>query len=109
MNLLQLTRQLVNRNRQAVTGHHKVLNRNLLVLSDVHGDRLELGTSYQPDFVLFLGDIPPHVIQDVDAMFSCPKFGVFGNHDELDYFDGTSVLNRRTACTGTYTRNGSSK
>lgn len=93
MNLLQLSRQLVNRNRQVETGHRKVWNRNLLVLSDIHGDRLELDPSYQPDFVLFLGDIPSHVIQDVDTKFSCPKFGVLGNHDGLDYFDGTSVLN----------------
>lgn len=93
MNLLQLTRQLVNRDRRVAPGHRKFWSRNLLVLSDVHGDRLELDTSYQPDFVLLLGDIPHHVIQDVDAMFSCPKFGVLGNHDGLDYFDGTSVLN----------------
>lgn len=69
------------------------MNRNLLVLSDIHDDKLELGTLHQPDFVLFLGDVPRHVIQDVDERFTCPKFGVLGNHDGLDYFDGTSVLN----------------
>lgn len=93
MSLLQLTRQLVNHNRRSKTGHHNVWNHNLLVLSDIHDDKLELGTMHQPDFVLFLGDIHPNVIRGVDERFLCPKFGILGTNDKLDSFDGTSVLN----------------
>lgn len=64
---------------------------NILVISDSHGFLPTLTSS--PDVVFLLGDIDYYELRKIDQLFTCPKFGVLGNHDGPDYFDGTSIQN----------------
>ncbi|WP_067929494.1 metallophosphoesterase family protein [Alicyclobacillus shizuokensis] len=70
----------------------KVWGKTLLVLSDLHGDPFRLPTDVRPDLILLLGDIPYYAVQDVDRQWDCPKVGVMGNHDGIDTFEGTRVV-----------------
>jgi len=70
----------------------KLLGINVLAFADVHGNHVDT-PDCEPDVVLFLGDIPYFVVQDLDKRYRCPKLGVLGNHDGTDYLEGTSVVN----------------
>lgn len=62
----------------------------LLVFSDLHQFNYPIPEIY-PDMVLFLGDIPWQEVKRIDEYYSCPKFGVLGNHDVFDTYNGTNV------------------
>jgi predicted phosphodiesterase len=70
----------------------RVWGKTLLVISDLHGDPFRLPTEVRPDMILLLGDTPHSAVQDVDRQWDCPKLGVLGNHDGIDTFEGTRVV-----------------
>lgn len=70
-----------------------VFHKTILAISDLH-DREDIPRlESQPDLVLCLGDIHHYDLEDIDEYYSCPKFGVLGNHDAPDSFKGTSIVN----------------
>lgn len=62
----------------------------IIIYADLH-ERDVSFVSYQPDAVFLLGDIYYKDVEQIDAYYTCPKFGVLGNHDRLDYLEGTSI------------------
>jgi Icc-related predicted phosphoesterase len=65
-----------------------------LVISDSHGGYKETDLQgEQIDAVLLLGDIDYYEVRKIDEAFHGPKFGVLGNHDGPDYFEGTGIVN----------------
>lgn len=66
-------------------------NMKILIFSDLHG-----GYQFQdenPDCIFLLGDIDYRELAEIDRSYSCPKFGVLGNHDAPSYFEDTSIVN----------------
>lgn len=64
-----------------------------LVFSDLHGYYASRLPKKNPDIVFILGDISWSEVRNIDEMYKCPKFGVLGNHDRPDLFEGTSIVN----------------
>jgi Icc-related predicted phosphoesterase len=64
---------------------------NFIIYSDIQGIELEL-PNIEPDFVLLLGDIEWRDVKRIDNHFKCPKLGVLGNHDRIDTFGNTSII-----------------
>lgn len=63
----------------------------ILCFSDSHG-RFDL-PDIEMDALFLLGDIEYYELREIDKQFSCPKFGVLGNHDGMDYYNNTSIVN----------------
>ena len=63
----------------------------ILTLSDLHG-YVPIPEA-TPDLVILLGDIDYYQLQKIDEQFTCQKIGVLGNHDGLDFFQNTNILN----------------
>ena len=64
----------------------------ILVYADLHNKKPTF-PDVQPDVVFLLGDIHWQYIKEIDEHYDCKKFGVLGNHDGLDYFNHTTVVN----------------
>ena len=66
----------------------------ILVISDSHGsyEKIKGELTESVDALVVLGDIDYYELRKMDQDFSCPKFGVLGNHDSVDYFEGTSIV-----------------
>ncbi len=64
----------------------------VLAFADMHSRDLQL-PDIQPNVVVLLGDIGFRDVDRINAAYSCPKIGVFGNHDGPDYFDDTEIIN----------------
>lgn len=63
-----------------------------LIFSDLHGYYASRLPKVDPDIIFLLGDISWSEVRNIDSMYSCPKFGVLGNHDQIDLYDGTSII-----------------
>lgn len=44
-----------------------------------------------PDLVILLGDIYFRDVMEIDQKYSCPKIGVYGNHDVVNEWSNTSI------------------
>lgn len=62
------------------------------IYSDIHSQQLILPDN-EPDIVILLGDIDWRDVKKIDKHYQCEKIGVIGNHDPLDTFNNTSVIN----------------
>lgn len=63
----------------------------ILAFSDSHGWLKEL-PPVKPDLIFLLGDLDKKEVRLIDRSYSCPKFGVLGNHDSLFLYAETSVI-----------------
>lgn len=62
----------------------------IFLFSDLHYSfKLPEGN---PEAVFLLGDIEQSLIQKIDKTYTCPKFGVLGNHDFHNEMNGSSVV-----------------
>lgn len=68
-----------------------VVKLKVLIYTDIHSSELELMED-EYDAIFLLGDIDWRDVKRIDAHYQCPKFGVLGNHDKMDTFIGTSVI-----------------
>jgi Icc-related predicted phosphoesterase len=64
----------------------------IIIFSDWHRDEYEL-PDVNPDMVFILGDMYWKRVELIDSFYKCPKFGVLGNHDRMDNYEGTGVIN----------------
>lgn len=63
----------------------------IYIYSDIQGIELAL-PSENPDLIFLLGDIYWRDVEKIDEKYNCPKLGVLGNHDRLDTFEGTDII-----------------
>lgn len=63
----------------------------IYIYSDIQGVELELPEK-EPDLIFLLGDIYWRDVEKIDNRYSCPKIGVLGNHDRMDTFVGTNII-----------------
>lgn len=63
----------------------------VLIYTDIHSSELELMEDVY-DAIFLLEDIDWRDVKRIDEHYQCSKFGVLGNHDKMDTFFGTSVV-----------------
>lgn len=60
----------------------------VLVIADYEKPHFEEHLGVGIDFVLSLGDVPFHILQEIHDLFTKPIFAVKGNHDTTEPFPG---------------------
>ena len=66
-----------------------------LIFTDLHGSLNMLLNKYQfeqPDLVIILGDLYNLEARKIDSMFDVPILGIHGNHDDINTFNNTSII-----------------
>ena len=69
----------------------------IAVIADTHGVFRELFNRYkdelaQVNIVFLLGDFYKSEIQIMNEFFKVPMIGIHGNHDDIDVFEGSKVI-----------------
>ncbi len=64
----------------------------ILLLADERSKRLKELLEQKPDIIFTLGDLESWMVPEI-ADVDIPKFGIFGNHENDDFFEKTGVKN----------------